>query len=120
MVRSPSCDIDILALFLGNELPSIRVLVDNCTGKNRKILDVISSELSDKEGKALLVVHAFSGNDYVSSFFRKGKQAFWKAVSKNTSFIELFAQFGNQKVATEALLKGLEKIICFLYGFPRV
>ncbi len=61
--RSPSGDIHILALFVGNELPSIRVLVDNGTGKNQKILDVTSSELSDKERKALLGLHAFSGND---------------------------------------------------------
>ncbi len=120
MVRSPFGDIDILALFIGHDFPDIKVLVDNGTGKTRKILDITSSELSEKEKKALIATHAFSGNDYVSSFFRKGKQAFWKAVLKNGSFVELFSQLGSQQVAGEELLKGLEIFICFLYGFPHI
>ena len=33
-----------------------------------------SCELSQEQKKALLGLHAFSGNDYVSCIFRKGKQ----------------------------------------------
>ena len=46
MIRSPSGDIDIVALFLGHEFPNVQILIDNGTGKDRKIIDVTSSELS--------------------------------------------------------------------------
>ena len=73
LVRSPSGDIDILVLFLLHFVDGLRVLIDNGTGKTRKIIDISSSELSVDHRKALAGMHAFSGNDYVSSFFRKGK-----------------------------------------------
>ena len=76
MVRSPSGDIDILTLFVAHDFRDTKVFIDNGTGKNRKIVEVTSSQLSAEEKKAPIGVHAFSGNDYVSSFFRKGKSAF--------------------------------------------
>ena len=45
MVRSPSGDIEILALFLGHDFDEVRVLVDNGTGKSGKIIDISSSTL---------------------------------------------------------------------------
>ena len=41
--------------------------------KNRKNIDVTSPALPTNQRKALIGMHAFSGNDYVSSFFRKEK-----------------------------------------------
>ena len=60
----------------------IRVLIDNGTGKSRKVIDITSSTVPNIPKQALIGLHAFSGNDYVSSFFRKGKFAFWKAMLK--------------------------------------
>ena len=120
MIRSPSGDTDIVALFLGHEFPDVQILIDNGTGKDRKIIDVTSSELSASQKKALLGMHAFSGNDYVSCFFRKGKQAVWKAVNKKTEFIDLFASLGDEVAPSEELVLGLEKFVCFLYGHPRL
>jgi hypothetical protein len=65
-------------------------------------------------------MHAFSGNDYVSSFFRKGKQAVWKAVTKNTAFIDLFSSLGTEVKASEELVRCLEWFVCSLYGHPRI
>ena len=48
------------------------VFLDINTGKsNRKILGLSDEELSTEEKKALTGFHAFTGNDYVSSFFGK-------------------------------------------------
>ena len=92
MVRSPSGDIDIMVLFLGHDFDEVRVLVDNWTGK---IIDISSSTLPKVQRQALVGIHAFSGNDYVSSFFRKRKIAFWEAMLKMTEFIELFCWIWN-------------------------
>ena len=78
MVRSPSGDIDVLVLFVAHDFNDIHVLIDNGTGKSRQIFDATSSTLDDNKRKALLGLHAFSGKDYVSGFFRKGKVFFGK------------------------------------------
>ena len=76
LVRSSSGDIDVLALFVAHDFAGVQVLIDNGTGLNRKIVNVTSSTLDIEKKRALIGLHAFSGNDYVSSFFRKGKIAF--------------------------------------------
>ena len=57
MVRSPSGDIDILTLFVVHDFRDTRVFIDNGSGKNRKIIEVTSSQLSAEEKKALIGVH---------------------------------------------------------------
>ena len=119
MVRSSSADIDILTLFVSHNFGDITIYIDNGTGKNRKIINVTSSELSAREKIALIGLHAFSGNDYVSAFFCKGKCAFWKAMLKQSQFLEAFCHLGKELEVTNDLFKVLEKFICFLYGFPK-
>ena len=95
MVRSPSGDIDIIVLFLLHQFDGIRGLRDNGTGeKNRKIIDMTTSTLSSEYRQALAGVHAFSGHDYVSCFFRKGNKMLWKMVVKNPTFVKTFAELG--------------------------
>jgi hypothetical protein len=50
-------------------------------------------------------MHAFSANDYVYIFFRKEKQAGWKAVNKNTAFIDLFSTLDTEVTASEELVR---------------
>jgi hypothetical protein len=109
MVRSPSGDIDTLALFLAHDFGDIRVFVDNVTGKSRKVIDISSSTLPSNQKQAMIGLHAFSGNDYVSSSFRKGKIAFWKAMLKRTEFIELFARLGVTTNLSDSSARQIEK-----------
>ena len=69
--------------------------------KIRKIIEVTSSQLSAEEKKALIGVHVFSGNDYVSSFFRKGKSAFWKLALKKQEFL----QYAFSEISLETRIK---------------
>ena len=116
MILSPSGEIDILALFLRHDFPGVQILVDNGSGKSRKIVDVTSSEMSTKQRKALLGMHAFSGNDFVSSFFRMGKQAVWKAILKN----DAFASFGDEIAPSDGVVEELDKFVCCFYGHPHL
>ena len=81
-----------LTLFVTHDLRDKKVFID--TGKNQKIIEVTSSQLSAEEKKALIGVHAFPGNDYASSFFQKGKSAFWKLTLKEHEFLQLFSKLG--------------------------
>ncbi len=95
-------------------------MIDNGTGLSRKSIDVTSSTLDNDKRRAVIGLHAFSGNDYVSSFFRKGKVAFWQKMVKKTEYINLFADLGTTFAASEELARGLEKFVCALYGMERL
>ncbi len=120
MVRSPSGDIDILALFVAHDFGGVQVLIDNGTGLSRKIMDVTSSSLDIEKRRALIGLHAFSGNDYVSSFFRKGKIAFWKRMAKKAEYVNLFANLGTTLFVSEEVEGRLEQFVCAMYGNERM
>ena len=121
IVRSNSGDIDIPIILSGIELErNVHVYIDNGTGKNRRILALNKCDLTDQQQKALVGVHEFTGNDYVASFLRKGKQLCWKQVCKDEEFLDLFATPGTEINVTEAMYIGLEKYVCRLYGERRV
>ena len=86
MVRLPSRDIDILALLKSQSTTGLPAWVD-----------VTLSTLDHEKRKALIGLHAFSGN-YFSSFFRKGKIAVWKAMLKSPGFISFFAELGSSLI----------------------
>ena len=64
-------------------------------------------------------MYAFTGNDYVSSFLRKGKQVCWKLIKDSAEFLQIFGELGSQKLS-ESTAAGLEKFVCSLYGEKRL
>ena len=71
----------------------------------------------DEEKKlALLGFHAATGNDYVSSFFRRGKEKAWKLVEKYSRFKTMFSSLGNSWEINEDNLRVFEEFVCHLYG----
>ena len=115
MVRSSSGDVDIPVILVAGEF-NTRKLIDSGRGKYRKILDVSACKLSGKQRKALLRLHSFTGNDYVSRILRKGKQFCWKDVKENSAFLDLFAGLGNGQCVTYDQLAGLEHFVCTIFG----
>ena len=63
---------------------------------------------------------AFTGNDYVSCFFRKGKQACWKLLKESQEFLETFSKLGVEKHINKDLVASLENFVCRLYGEKRL
>ena len=118
MVRSPSGDIDILVLFLLHQCS--HVFIDNGTGSNRRILDMSTTGLGNLEKEAVVGLHSFSGNDYVSSFFKMGKQKMWKKVKSKVTYFELFASFGNKELLSQATLNQIETFVCDIYGYSKL
>ena len=73
--------------------------------------------MEDGLKKCLIGFHAFTGNDYVSSFFRKGKSECWKVVQKNNRFVNTFSLLGQVWELDEQIFVSLEKYVCHLYGY---
>ncbi|KAG1711251.1 hypothetical protein GQR58_002553 [Nymphon striatum] len=120
VLRSPSGDTDILVLAVAL-LDSNRVYLDYGKGKLRRGFWLNSISMDDQLKRALIGFHAFTGNDYVSSFFKKGKQMCWKVMKKNQNFVEAFCLLGvNWSVdVNDGIFQVLERYVCTIYGYPR-
>ena len=70
MVRSSSGDIDIPVILVAGEFNS-RILIDNGTGKSRKILDVSACRLSEKQKKHFLGCTPSLATTMSRAFFAK-------------------------------------------------
>ena len=119
VVRSPSADVDTPVIILGNEMSVNQVHIDSGTGKHRKLINLSSSCLTDIQKKALLGLHAFTGNDLVSSFFKKGMPICWNAIKKNINYLRTFCQIGCATQIQEVLMEELEKFVCHVYREKR-
>ena len=71
---SPSGDTDIVVptVALIYEFRN-RVLIDDGFGDNKKVMRLSNKGTEKDLVDALIGFHAFTGNDYISSIFRKGK-----------------------------------------------
>ena len=81
---SPSGDTDItvLPVELLQELND-RVFIVSGSGSNTEHYKLSYFEIDIESTSALLGLHAFTGNNYVSSFFWKGKEKCWKVMRKS-------------------------------------
>ena len=69
--------------------------------RTERLLTCLLSCLTDVKSQALSGIHAFSGNDYISSFFRKGKLLIWKFPRKHQGFLPTLAKVGLFSNVTE-------------------
>ena len=94
-IRSPSGDTDIFVIALRLIEDRQRVKFDYGNWTNRKEIWLDEIKLPDNHLKALIGFHAFTGNDYVLAFFRKGKIQCWKTMLKEENCVDMFSQLGN-------------------------
>ena len=79
VLRSPSGDRDITVLAVSLISSSQDwVFINYGSGKNRKAIKLSNVNMANDLKQTLVGFCAFTGNDYVSSFFTKGKTASWK------------------------------------------
>ena len=115
-IRSPSGDTVVILtidhLFGLKE----KVFIDNGRSDTRRLIPLDAVDLSVHLREALLGFHAFTGNDYVSSFIKKGKKTCWNKLQKKTKFTNCFAAIGNSNFLQDDVFKILEEYVCFIYG----
>ena len=92
------------------------IYIDNGTGAQRKVFDISSCELPVDQRKAIVGLHAFSGNDYLSSFFRKGKTTCFKKMLAKPEYISAFTSLGGAKLLDAQVTQDIERYVCSLYG----
>ena len=116
-LRSPSGDTDIviLAMTLLHEFND-RVILDDGSGKNRKLISLKEISIEEEIIEALIGFHAYTGNDYVSSFFRKGKDTCFKVLEKSSKFQRAFSRLGEDWQLSDELFSKVEEFVCYLYG----
>ena len=115
VARSCSGDIDIPVILLNTLVrESVDIFIVNGSGKHRKVLHLNLSQLNEKQRNALVGFHAFSGNDYVSSFFKKSKRT-WEIVKPNEEFKDLFCNLAEGPI-TDEIYTGLEKFVYTIYN----
>ena len=112
IVRSASGDVDIPVIMLAAELDGT-IIIDSGRSNYRKFLHLNQSRMTEQQKKALLGMHAFTGCDQNSSFFRKGKKVCWKVAQNH---LNTFCQLGESYEVSDQLYKDLETFVCRLYG----
>ena len=121
IVRNHSGDVDINVILIAKVIPeSSRVILDIRNGKHRKAIKLSDVSLTNDEKAVLIGFHSFTGNDYCSAFFGKGKQTCWKMMIKNPKFLCIFSEFGEDWILREDIMGSLEEFVCLLYGSRRV
>ena len=113
VLRSHSGDTNIMVL-------DVALIIRDCdygNGKNRKAICLADIIMNENEKDALFGFHAFSGNDNISGFFRKGRSSGWKCTVKTEKFAQLFADFSKSCELEESHLLLLEEFLCNLYGY---
>ena len=118
VLRSHSGDTNIMILTVALIRSDCeRLYIDYGNGKNRKDICLAVIIMNENEKDALLGFHAFSGNDYIPEFFRKGKSSGWKCMVKTETFVQLFADFIKSWELEESNLLLLKKFLYNLYGY---
>ena len=91
IVRNHSGDVDINVILTAKVIPeSSRVILDIHKGKHRRAIKLSDVSLTNDEKAALMGFHSFTGNDYCSASFGKGKQTCWKIMIKNRNSCVIF------------------------------
>ena len=117
IIRSPSGDTDILIMAISLfATEKTMLLIDSGTGTNQKIFHLKDISIDEDERKALIGFHAFTGCDYSSSFFRKGKPTCWKLMLTKARFIKAMQAIGENEHPDGPLHDELVKYVCALYG----
>ena len=73
-------------------------------------------DIPEQHVKAFIGSHTFTGNDYVASFFRRGKRTCWKAMTAYNKFQECFANLGESWIPSVSIFTVLEEYVCYLYS----
>ena len=69
--------------------------------------------MDDETRNALI---AYTGNDYASFFFRRGKQRCFDVLQKYPKFKQAFIELGTNWELSEYLISALEEFTCYIYG----
>ncbi|XP_065184634.1 uncharacterized protein LOC135815285 [Sycon ciliatum] len=121
VIRSPDTDVLVLCIALASSIPA-RLLFETGRRAASRIVDIsaVAEKLGAQVCSALLGLHAVTGCDSTSSFYRIGKKKAWKVLKSKQSHQIALAHMGDNFVLPVNLQKEVEKYVCHLYGHPEL
>ena len=91
-----------------------KLFLDSGRSDNRRLIHLETLNLPDEYRTALLGYHAFTGNDYDSSFFTKGKKKCWSKLKEDLKFVQCFSDLGSMETLSENQFQTIEEYVCLL------
>ena len=116
-IENVDSDIPIYAFYFSSHL-SIHLYINYIVQKRRRVIDVrqICSKLGINVCLPLLALHAFTGNDYTSSFVGKGKSKPLQHLIRSDDFQNTFSSLGSNFEFDPSIFGTIEKFVCALYS----
>lgn len=117
LVRSSDTDVFIILLGLCGRSTGMNIIMDYGSGNNRRYIDV-SNVAALQENKqpgsteALIGLHALTGCDFTSCFFRKGKMKPLQKMEASTTHMQALRSLTSEEVDVPAITS----FVCSLYG----
>ena len=121
LVRSTDTDVLVILLGLAGRSRRSNIILDYGSGNHRRYIGVsnIAAILNEKQAgmtEALLGMHALTGCDFTSCFFRKGKLKPFQRLVTDTSERHVSAL---QSLTSDNVdMPGVKSFVCSMYGFP--
>ena len=118
MVRSTDTDVLIILLGLAGRSEGINIILDYGSGNHRRYIGVseLAAILEEEQPgltEALIGLHALTGCDFTSCFFRKGKVRPFQRLEANPKHVMAL-----QSLTTDDVdIPGVTAFVCLLYGF---
>ena len=120
-IRSSSGDTDIVVLAVSClQKHKDRVLLDDFHGENRKSYKLSCFNLDDVIIDSFINFHAFTGNDFISSFFRKAKQRCFSILNQSAVFRWTFSQLGCSWDISDDIFHNLQQFVVSIYGLKKM
>jgi len=114
---SPSGDTGVVVLAIALlKLYNERVTIIDGHGQYKKSFQLNQVDLDGTVVNALIGFHAFSGNDFVSSFFRKGKKKCYEVLEKKSTYQDAFALLGDTFELSDSTFKVIQQFVCHIYN----
>ena len=85
-------------------------------GDHLRSIWLSSLEMDENHRDALIGFHSFTGTDYTSAFFRKGKKRCCSVIQSDDRFIQAFTVLGSNWNIDQNLKCFLEEYVCSLHG----
>ncbi|XP_028391978.1 uncharacterized protein LOC114516648 isoform X2 [Dendronephthya gigantea] len=117
LIKSPDTDVFIIMLYFCHIL-QCELFFETGVNEKTRIINVrcVQQQIGEKEGKALVGFHAYTGCDSTSSFYGRSKISTWKLVSNDETALDTLARLGDDFTVDEGIQKNLESLTCMLYG----
>ena len=122
MLWANDTDVAVIAIHYFHQSKAQEVFIKIGVGEKTRFLPIhdVSRTLGSDLCAMVPGLHALSGCDSVSAFFKKGKKLPWKIVKEEPEKYENLSQLGENSSISDAIVSDVEKLVCVMYSSSTV